>query len=48
MAKKRKAKHKFLISQLERKISQIQKEKEETGNTDAVDYELNLMMMDDF
>ena len=48
LAKKRRAKHVFLIKQLARKISAIQKEKEETGNTDAVDYELNLMMMDDF
>ena len=48
LAKKRRAKHVFLISQLAKKISAIQKEKEETGNTDVVDYELNLMMMDDF
>ena len=46
LAKKRKKKHEFLINQLAKKISTIQKEKEETGNTDGVDYELNLMMMD--
>ena len=48
LAKKRKKKHEFLINQLAKKISTIQKEKEETGNTDGVDYELNLMMMDNF
>ena len=48
LAKKRRAKHVFLIKQLERKVTAIQREKEETGNTDVVDYELNLMMMDDF